>query len=225
MKAKSKNINQFHRSLVDQLVAQTGPARKVWPAGVQWLVWLGLSATCMALLLLKMGVLNHFSGIGNPMPPLAFLTTAFLGSALAAWEAITSSLPGRRTGRGFRFLEGAVLLALLLIPFIFFVRGQEGLDIVTACRNGWGCIQAASFAGLLPWILFGFILSRNASFHPGWTGAWAGVSAFLLGAVTIQIHCPDWETGHMVFAHLLPVAFFTFLSTFIGAYWFSRWKH
>ncbi len=224
MKTKTKNIHQFHGSMVDQLVSQNGPVKKIWPAWAQWMAWLALSAGCMALLLLKMGILNNFEELRHQMPPMAFLFTAFLGAALAAWEAISSSLPGRQMGRGYRFLEVLVLLALLLIPFLFFVKGGEGLDIVTACRNGWGCIQGASFAGILPWILLGFILSKNASFHPGWTGAWSGVSAFLLGAITIQIHCPNWETGHMVFAHLLPVAFFTFLTTFAGAYWFSRWR-
>ncbi len=224
MKAKIKNINQVHGELVDQILSRTAPAERVWPAWIQWLAWLGLSLACMAVLLLKMGVLNNWGLLYRQMPPVAFLGTALLGSALAAWEAITSSLPGRQTGGRFRIFSFLVLLALLLIPFLFFVRGAEGLDLMAACRNGWGCIQAASLAGLLPWVFLGFILSKNASFHPGWTGAWSGLSAFLLGAVTIQIHCPDWEMGHMVFAHLLPVAFFAFLTTFAGAFWFSRWK-
>ena len=225
MKPKTKNMKQVHGELVDRIVSQNSPNTRAWPAGKQWLVWLGLSLVCMALFLGKMGVLNDFTLLSHRMPPWAFLITAFLGSSLAAWEAISSSLPGRQTGKGYRLLSLVVLLALVFIPFIFFARGVEGLDLVTACRNGWGCIQGAVLAGLLPWIILGFMLSKNASFHPGWTGAWSGVSAFLLGTVTIQIHCPNWETGHMVFAHLLPVAFLTILTAFAGAFWFSRWKN
>jgi hypothetical protein len=160
----------------------------------------------------------------NQMPPVLFLVLAFLGASLAAWEAIVSSVPGRQTTRGHRYLSAAVVALLFLMPFLFFAWGEGNLSLWDYCCSGLGCIEGCSLAGFVPWVVLGFILSRNASFNPLWTGAWSGVSAFLMGTFTIQLHCPAWDTGHMFAAHLLPVAAFTFLAAFLGAFWFSRWR-
>jgi hypothetical protein len=217
-------MEKFHQELVDQILSRPLPAQKVWPASVQWLVWAALSGFCMGVLLIKMKIYNDVDKVLSQMPSLSFLALAFLGSALAAWEAIASSMPGRKTPKAYRILSLGTLAVLFAIPFLFFARGQSGMNLMAACVDGWACIRAVSIIGLFPWVILGWILSRNASFQPFWTGAWSGLSAFLMAAATVQFHCPNWETGHMIFAHLLPVAFLTFLTTFLGSFWFSRWR-
>ncbi len=50
------------------------------------------------------------------------------------------------------------------------------------------CFKAIFWIGVVPWILLGWQLSRNASFGAKRTGAWSGVSAFLLGSLVTLMH-------------------------------------
>jgi hypothetical protein len=221
---KTKDMSQFHRNLVHDLLAQTKPAPEIQKAGVQWGLWLLASLGTMGLILTMLKLQPGVGSVLNQMPSMTFLGLAFLGSALAAWEAISSSVPGRQTPRGYRIFLSLILIFLFLMPFLFFASGGHVFNPWTAFRDGWGCFSAVSLIGFFPWIFLGWIVSRNAAFHPGWTGAWTGASAFLLSSMTIQLHCPNWQAGHMLMAHLLPVAIFTLATSWLGAHWFSRWR-
>ena len=86
MRPKIKKMEKFHQELVDQILSQSLPAQKVWPAPVQWLVWALLSALCIGVLLIKMKIYNDVDKVLSQMPSLSFLALAFLGSALAGWN-------------------------------------------------------------------------------------------------------------------------------------------
>jgi hypothetical protein len=213
----------IHRRLVERLAKDAKPAGLLLRPWHQWCLWLALSLIVMAAFWMKNGVQENMPVVLEQMPPLAFLVCAFVGAAFAAWEAITSSVPGRQTGKGYLLFTLFLLAALTAIPFVFFAQTSP-VDWPQAIRDGSGCAMGVSYTGLIPWVLLGWMLSRNASFRPFWTGAWSGVSSFLMGTFTLQVHCPSWDMGHMVAAHLLPMAAGSFLATFLGAYWFSRWK-
>ena len=213
----------FHHQLVEQMVQDAKPVRFILRPAVQWFLWLAASLLVMAFFWMRMGVQPNLSQVMSQMPPLLFIFSAFAGASLAAWEAIASSVPGRQTGKFYRVLAALVLIALVAIPFIFFTQPGQ-LDWGKAFANGAGCVEGVSFSGLIPWIFMGWMLSRNASFNPLWTGAWSGVSAFLMGAITVQIHCPRWDMDHVLMAHLLPAAVGTIVAGILGSYWFARWK-
>jgi len=138
---------------------------------------------------------------------------------------VASSIPGRQTSRLHLVLLAVFLAAVIILPFVFFIpKGEEIFEMDDIVKCGPDCFKAIALIGVVPWILLGWRLSRNASFSAKWTGAWSGVSAFLLGSLVTLMHCGYWEAGHMVAVHLLTVAFFSFLTTWLGAMWFSRWK-
>jgi len=213
----------FHDQLVEQVVRGAKPAGMLLRPVVQWMLWFVSSLLVMAFFWMRLGVQSNLSQVMDQMPPLFFIVTAFAGAALAAWEAISSSVPGRQTGRFYRALAVLVLIALVSIPFIFFTHSGP-VDWSQALDHGTGCAEGVSFSGLIPWIFMGWMLSRNASFNPLWTGVWSGVSAFLMGTITIQIHCPNWDMDHVLMAHLLPAAVGTIVVSLLGSFWFSRWK-
>jgi len=221
---KSKQTSMaFHHQLVEQVVRDAKPAGMLLRPATQWFLWLGASLLVMAFFWMRMGVQSTLSQVMSQMPPFLFIFSAFAGSGLAAWEAISSSVPGRQTGRGYRVLAVLVLIALVSIPFLFFTHTGP-LQWGSALSDDTGCVEGVSFSGLIPWIFMGWMLSRNASFNPWWTGLWSGVSAFLMGTITIQIHCPNWEMNHVLMAHLLPAAVGTIVVGLLGSFWFSRWK-
>ncbi len=218
-----KNIARMHEQLVDKIVADTRASELILRPWTQWFLWLGISLAVMGVFWMKMGIQTNAAQVLQQMPPIVFILTAFAGAALAAWEAIASTVPGRQTGSSYRVLSVLVLIALFSLPFIFFAQSGP-VDLAQSFKDGSSCAEGVSLSGLIPWIFLGWMLSRNAAFHPAWTGAWSGVSSFLMGTITLQIHCPSWQLGHMLAAHLLPAAFGSFLTTFAGAFWFSRWK-
>jgi hypothetical protein len=118
----------------------------------------------------------------------------------------------------------SLLLGLFTVPIVFFPMPVGGFDLVSSFRICCGCIYIGALVGVVPWLGLGLLLARNASFHPGWTGAWAGVSAFLLGAGAIQLHCPAWDMEHVMLGHLFPVALMTVAAAWVGTGWFSKWR-
>jgi hypothetical protein len=222
MKTKQTSL-QFHHQLVEEIVHQVKPSGLLLRPLTQWFLWLASSLLVVSFFWMHMGVQSNLSQVMGQMPPLLFVVTAFAGASLAAWEAISSSVPGRETGRLYRALAVLFLIALVCIPFIFFAH-TGSLQWGRALSDDTGCVEGVSFSGLIPWIFMGWMLSRNASFYPWRTGLWSGVSAFLMGTITIQIHCPNWEVNHVLMAHLLPAAVGTIVVSLLGSFWFSRWK-
>lgn len=216
------DIRKVHRDLVDRL-SRSPRARSVPGLVSQWSLWWLLSALTVALFLGWMGP-QPMSPVLRRMPSAIFLVLILLGAGLAAWEAIGSSLPGRKRGPGRMAFSLGVLAALFALPFLFLDWAPGPFDPMGSCRAGMVCCGGCALAGLVPWIFLGRLLSKNASFKPLWTGAWAGASAFLVGTFTIQVHCPNWEGGHVLSSHLLPMAFGTLLAAWAGSHWFSLWR-
>ncbi len=221
---KPKDMTQVHKSLVHQILSDTRPVAPIQSAWSQWGLWLTASVIMMGLALAVIKVQPGLESVMGQMPSLTFVLLAFTGAALAAWEAIASSVPGRQTGKIYQVTALLVLAGLFALPALFFSANSQAFNPIETLKQGWGCFTVVSLVGLPPWVLLAWIVSRNAAFKPAWTGAWTGASAFLLGTTTVQLHCPNNEWGHILMAHLLPVALFTVLASWVGLFWFSRWK-
>ena len=222
---KLKDMTRFHQGLVGKIVADIKPVRPAPSVFVQWMVWAG-SALLVVMAALSMIGGPQFEILEKLTDPSSggFLLLAFALSGFAAWMGIASSKPDFIPRKGPRWLAGGLVLFLFSMPVLFF--GEDSLSRVWAQNNadGWFCFRTVVLVAIPSWILLGWMASRNASFHPGWTGLWLGASAFLLGTGTIQLHCARWETCHMLADHLLPLAVFLFIPIWIGGYWFARWK-
>jgi hypothetical protein len=210
--------------LVQNLVGDLKPVHAVWPAWAQWLSWFAVAACVTVGALHYLKPQEDLTSVLGQIPHSAFLILVYAASALSAWGAIVTSLPGRTQGTAQKALTLALLAVVVAMPLLFFPRspGHPGfLQLFHVCC---GCVYVGAVVGIVPWLATGWMLSRNASFHPGWTGAWAGVSAFLLGLGVVQMHCSAWEMDHVMMGHILPVALMTGAATWAGTFWFSRWK-
>jgi hypothetical protein len=214
---------KFHDELVGKILSDAPSAPAVVPALRQWLTWFAFSLAVSLIALVMMGLDPAGSLLAVP-GGVIYILVLFLGAGVSSWEAITSSLPGREKGPGHKVLFLLLLALVYFLPFFLLNHGASTFDPWNELTQGWACFRAVSLVGLLPWALLGWRLSRNAAFHPLWTGAWSGASAFLLGSLTVQMHCSNLEAGHVWMAHLLPVALFTILAGWVGTYWFSWWK-
>ena len=219
----SNRLPEYHRRLVEKLAAETRPVQPAPSVLRQWLVWLFFSLLVVGGSLSLIGPqfeimerLTDFSSGG-------FLLLTFALSAFTAWMGIASSKPDYEPRPASRIIAAALLLFLFSMPFLFFEHDSLSRVWADNLADGWFCARTVVWVAFPSWVMMGWMASRNASFHPGWTGAWLGASAFLLGTGTIQLHCAHWETCHMLVDHLLPMVALIFIPIWIGSYWFSRW--
>ena len=177
--ARKQNASQIHQSLVDQLT-QTPPEnlKRGMDPLVQWALWFGLMILAMGSLVVflrpRPGLLTDIQNPGFGL----FFALVLVGSALSAWRAVLSGIPGRGLALWQKIFLGAVLTALVLVPFIFFPAVSADVD-GSRLDDDW-CFPLVLAVGFLPWVGLGSILSKNASFSPGVTGVWSGASAFLM---------------------------------------------
>jgi len=219
-----KKLPGNQRRAVEDLLAQNKPFNPAPSVRKQWLVWMLLAALNVGTTLFLIGFQNGLaSRLADPASAL-FLTLTFLASALAAWGGISASMPGDEPGRGQKILTAVLLIALFSMPFFFFAKDNMAVVWSHNMESGWFCFRTVLLVALPSWVLLGWLVSRNASFHPAWVGAWLGLSSFLLGTGTIQLHCSHWERCHMLVNHLLPLALFIFIPIWAGSFWFSRWQ-
>lgn len=219
-----RTLPKSHQRLVKRLASQTKPFRPSPSVLRQWLVWLGFAILTVSVALSLIGPQFELpERLADPASG-GFLLLAFALAAYMAWVGIASSKPDYRFGVVPWTLVGVLLLFLFSMPFLFFDRDSLSRVWAENIADGWFCARTVVVVAFPSWVMLGWLASRNAAFRPGWTGAWLGGSAFLLGTGTIQLHCAHWETCHMLVDHLLPMLVLIFIPIWAGTYWFSRWR-
>jgi hypothetical protein len=221
--AEKQNLPRVHRNLVAQLTqSPAGSLRRGVEPFVQWSAWVGLTALVMgglvAMLKPRPDIEQNLSNAGFVL----FIGFILLGAALSAWGAVLSGIPGRGLARWQKIILGSSLAGLVLVPLFLFPASAPDVD--GGRLDDDYCFPLVLAIGLLPWAALGMTLSKNASFRPGLTGLWSGTSAFLMASGALFVCCPCWTRGHLLMAHVLPVALASFATTSLGAYWFSRWN-
>ncbi len=218
-----KGLPDFQRRLVERLASEAKPHKPIPSVFQQWLVWFGFALLVVGIALSLIGPQFEIVERLTDLSSGGFLLLAFALSAFMAWMGIASSMPDHRPRPAPRIFACVLVLFLFSMPFLFFEKDNLSQVWALNMTDGWFCVRTVLLVAFPSWVMLGWMASRNASFHPGWTGAWLGASAFLLGTGTIQLHCAHWETCHMLVDHLLPLVLLIFLPIWVGGYWFSRW--
>lgn len=219
-----KKLPEAQRHAVAQVLAASRPLKPVPSVLNQWLLWMAVSIVAG---------LVAIAGLG-PQPGLmhrllqwssgGFMLAVFLGSAVTAWNGIASSMPGNEPRPAHKALSGAIVLLVFALPVLLFTNDSLGAVWTHSMESGWFCFRTVLLVAIPAWCFLGWMVSRNAPFHPVWTAAWLSVSASLLGTGIVQTHCTHWEFFHVLVDHLLPMVVFLFLPMYAGSLWFSRWK-
>jgi len=219
-----KKMPDLQRRTAEKLLAETKPLQPSPSVLKQWFLWLALA--CMGSGL-AISILKPQEGLWQQLmilPNGSFLILLFIGSALAAWNGIASSMPGEEPGKVVVTWMIVILAALAAIPLFFFTPDQLNAVLEHDTATGFFCFRTVVLVAIPSWVILAWMASRNASMRPGLSGFWLGISAFLLGTGTVQIHCAHWETGHVLVNHLLPLVAFIALPIWIGSFWLSLWE-
>jgi hypothetical protein len=211
-----------HHQMVDQLSAGLQPVRPLWPPWAQWSLWVvlavGVTAAALGWLPFRADLAQNL----GLFPFDALLFCLFGGALLAAWGAIESSVPAEEE-RGRRKILAALGLGCgAFILFLLFLPWQIGHYMDHTSRLP--CFVIVLGTGCLVWFPLAFLLARNAPLEPVRAGFGAGVAAFLVGSGIITLHCDSRDLVHILVEHFLPVLLYSYLVSWIGIVWLSKWK-
>ncbi|RMF21060.1 MAG: DUF1109 family protein [Deltaproteobacteria bacterium] len=129
-----------------------------------------------------------------------------MAAAGCASAAVRAAMPGRYITRA---AEGWLLASpLLLAGAVLLLSPWDGAwhgwgMFLTGC---WKCTAVTAASAAAPWLVAVFVLRRLAPLVALRVAMFAGFSAFFIGALVTQLHCPMSSAMHLAFAHFLPVA-------------------
>jgi hypothetical protein len=212
---------EHHVALVDRLVQETQPVRRLWSVRARLTVFALLSGGIVALV----GVLWSRPDFGAKLAQLPFtlgLVTLVVATTFTALLALRSAVPGRSPTRS----EASVAIALIVAATLFSC--DHPLDTDTALGTflgiGWACAGRTFAFAVLPWTLLMLAIRRGAPTRVRVAGAYAGATALLLSTTILRTACPEDGPLHWVVWHFSPIAVGTLLSAAVASTWLS-WRH
>lgn len=207
-------------SLVDNLVDDLEPVKRIWSPETNLAFWLAMELLVFGL---TAAVALRPDITAQLAKPLFLLEMTLLVAAggLSAAMALLAAVPGREPSRG------AVLLALALVGASVAAIYQEMPSAArTLASAPWGMTCALETIGfaVVPWLALLYFARQGASLVPVVSGGLAGLGAFLLAAATIRVVCPVDNFWHIMIWHLAPVILGLGTSCAIGLMLLRAWR-
>ena len=207
-------------SLVDGLVDDLTPIRRVWSPSTHLGFWLAMELLVFGLVA-GLGLRMDITGqLENPLFLLE-LTLLVAAGGLCAAMALLAAVPGREPS------QGAVALALGLLAASFVCLYQEMPAAAQTLANspyGMACSIKTVVIALIPWGALLFFARGGASLIPVAAGGLAGAGAFLIASATMRVVCPVDNFWHMVIWHSTPVLLALGASSMIGLFLLRAWR-
>ena len=208
-----------HRALVEQIVTELRPVRRLWPVSVRLALWMALE---VVLLIFAVNH-SHRTDLAEQSRNGWYLMLVGASVAIAtigAGFALLATIPGRGPTRA-QLVMLAVLTAtipLLLLRQPLNVGVPVGGFISTGLQCALGIVTFAS----LPLLALLWAVKRGAPLAPGAGGALAGVGGFLVSFALMRVSCPIDEGLHLLVWHFLPALLGVAVSAGLGFLLFRR---
>ena len=207
-----------HVAMVDRLVKETVPIKRLWSVGARLTVCAGAGAAILAVFVTIFPRPDLSSKLHEPWFALglAALVTITLYTASLA---LRCAVPGREPS------PTESVLAFVLIAGASFVTCMPGAEGAPAANvdPGWMCSLRTLGIAALPWVLLLLAIRRGAPVT-GWrAGAFGAAAALLLATLSLRTACPQDGSLHWLAWHFGPVAVGTALSATLGAAWLRVW--
>jgi hypothetical protein len=209
------------QSLIDQLVRDAGPVRRLWSPGTRlasWLAGLGALATALAVAGLRPDLGARLAGPGY----LAELVSLVVATIAAGWVALRGAVPGLDAGGGRRTLAATIVAAGAL--------GLAGTSLSPATslsdfvQTGLPCFLKSIALALAPGAVMFWAIWRGAPLRPTVTSAVGGLAAALGAYLLMRLSCPLEETGHLAVWHGGPVLLATIAGALAGIALAGRYR-
>ncbi len=207
-------------SLVDDLVADLEPVKRVWSPATHLGFWLAIELLAFGLiasLALRADVKDQ---LANPLF-LVEMTLLIAAGGMSAGMALLAAVPGREPGR-----KAVALAVALLLGSLLAVHQEMPGAAHALAQAPWGmqCALETIAMAIVPWLALLWFARGGASLTPIVSGGFAGLAAFLLAAATMRVVCPVDHFWHLMLWHLVPVALGLGTSCLLGLLLLRAWR-
>jgi hypothetical protein len=208
-----------HHALVEHLVTELRPVRRLWPVSVRLAIWIVIEAGVLLLVIRTSGRADLAQQFRNPWYLLSVGGFAVAGVIGAAF-ALRSAIPGR----GPRGMEVGLFLVLTLASALLLLHEpiNQVMPIGNFIRQGLPCVFGIAIFAALPLLVLFWAMRRGAPLAGGVGGALAGAGAFLFSFALMRVDCPIDEGLHLFMWHFLPALIGVVLSAGGGFLLFRR---
>ena len=210
---QSADLEPFHRELVDRIVLQLTPVRRLWPPAVRLACWILLQAGVLLVLIYHYHRPDIAQKLHDPWYLLGLASFAGAGS-LAASLALRLAIPGQETST----LEILLLPAFVLAGALLLLHdpADPHVQLAKFISSGLFCVKWMSIYATAPWIALLWAAKRGAPTARRAEGALVGAAAFMFTFALMRIDCPSDEALHLLTWHLLPALIGVALSAGLG---------
>lgn len=202
-----------HRAVVDRIVADLRPVRRLWPLGARLALWILLEMGVLAALILH----GHRPDLAEQLRNPAYLFSVGIFAAcgiIAAELALRSAIPGREPRR--IEMTALIVLGTVAALLLFSWPLNDDLPLSNFINTGVRCAAWTVIFALTPWIALLWAVGRGAPMAGAFDGALAGAAAFLCSFALMRVDCPIDEPLHLLTWHLAPALAGIALSAGIG---------
>ena len=208
-----------HHALVEHLVAELRPVRRLWPVRVRLAIWIAIEAGVLLFVIRNSQRTDLAQQFKNPWYLLGVGGFAVAGAIGAAF-ALRSAIPGREPRR----IELGLLVALTAASALLLLHEPINLamPIGNFIHEGLPCAFGIAMFASLPLLVLFWAVRRGAPLAGGAGGALAGAGAFLLSFALMRVNCPIDEGLHLFIWHFLPALVGVALSAGAGFLLFRK---
>ena len=212
---------RWQDELIDRLVTDARPVRRLWRPEVRLVVWLAV----VALVAVVLGGRFVRPDFARKLHSPAFLLEAaamLVAGSLLGLEALRAAVPGYRHGRA---VVGTIVATLAIVVLLLLRQPIHwGWTPDVFLKFGvWDLVGTALLVAV-PWAWLLVALRRGAPLASGRAAALAGAAAFCLTFVVMRCCCRTDELMHLGVFHVLPVLIGTALSAGLGVLLLPRWR-
>jgi len=208
------DFESFHRDLVDRMVRELTPVRRLWPPALRLACWILLETGVLLVLIYHFHRSDIAQRLRDPWYLLGLASFAGAGT-LAAWLALRRAVPGEDA----RTLEMLLLPALVMAGALLLLHDPADPHVPLArfISSGLICVKWMSIYAVVPWIALLWAARRGAPASRRTEGALVGAAAFMFTFALMRIDCPSDDGLHLLTWHLLPALLAIGLSAGLGA--------
>jgi len=215
-------VKDLHRALVDELVEDAVPVRRLWPVWLRLSVWWAL-VIVTALVVRRYEVARpDFGDRIASLEYLGELACLALAATLLAHRALVGAIPGRHAIRGDGWMVAGLVVAGLGLASLAGARTD--VPVAEFAESGLRCVVETLLAALVPWVALLVATRRGAPMAVASVGATAGAASWLMAYVVMRIRCPFEDVLHMTTWHGLPVVAGTLVSALLGMLLLAGWR-
>lgn len=206
-KLRPERMNQ----IADRMAGDLTPVRPLPPTG--------LLTTAFALVSAALVLLGGLALGDRALQRMDLTTAVFTFAALAASICLLGfALSGEMAPASRRLappwlLAVGILSGIAVLFAVLFPYHEER----SFWFHAWQCLRIGLVAGGLGGALFWLILRRGAIFHRRVSGALAGMLGGLTGVAILEVHCPNFNSAHILVGHWGAAALGAGIGWLVGA--------